>query len=157
VFKIARHWSLSSATRSQRTLSHLSLRSMLILSYHMHIDLRSCVLPSALLTKMLYTFAISSLLSTYLFHHCNTIWWRVQITKLFIMTLVFRLHRQQSSPPPKKNSMSDFTGTHVAADKAHLTISMKWTRQYPSFRPSVHQLTVQREDPLQGPTHRKAS
>jgi len=62
VFIRASHWSLSRSEDIQSTTSHsISLRSILILSYHIVLGLSSGLFPSGFPTKVLQAFLISSM------------------------------------------------------------------------------------------------
>jgi hypothetical protein len=92
-FTWAFHRSQSSATSIQSLLSHpTSLRSILILSTHLHLGLPSGLFPSGFPTNILYAF-LRSPHSCYMpcpshppwLDHSNYAWRRVQVMKLFIM------------------------------------------------------------------------
>jgi len=64
VFVTSRHWSLYWAIWIQSTTSHpISLRSVLILSYHLCLSRPSGVFPSGFSTKILYAFLITPMLA----------------------------------------------------------------------------------------------
>jgi hypothetical protein len=75
VFTRALHWSLSWAKSIQSILSHpISLRSILIRSTHLHLDLPTGLFPSSFPTSILYAFLVSH--SCYMpcpswLDHCN--------------------------------------------------------------------------------------
>jgi hypothetical protein len=93
VFTTAHHLSLSWARWIQSTPSHLiTLTSIIMLSYHLRLDLPNCLFPSGFLTKILHAFLISPMRSTFpahltppLFYQPNDIWWSAQVMKLLIM------------------------------------------------------------------------
>jgi hypothetical protein len=69
VFTRALHWSLSSARSIQSIPSHLiSLRSILILSTHLRLGLRSRLFPTRFPTSILYAFLVFPIRATFPAH-----------------------------------------------------------------------------------------
>jgi hypothetical protein len=85
-FTKVNHWSLSWARWIQSIPSHLiSLKSILIFTSHLWLGLPSGFYPSGFPTKILYAFLISPMCDTCsASHRPNSIWWRLQKTKLFM-------------------------------------------------------------------------
>jgi hypothetical protein len=86
VFTRALHWFISWAWSIQSVPSHpISLRSILILSTHLHLALPSGLFPLVFPQISYMQFVLYVLpISTWL-HHCNYTWRRVQVMKLLIM------------------------------------------------------------------------
>jgi hypothetical protein len=87
------YWSLSWARWIQRTASHLMFKTILILSYHLRLDLQSGIFPLGLPSKTVYAFLISPrVLYSYIhpshppcYDNPNNIWWNIQVTKFLLM------------------------------------------------------------------------
>jgi hypothetical protein len=103
VFRRERHWSLSWARCIQSTTSHpISLRSILILSCHLHLPLPNGLIPSGFPIKIFlcmfhvsHTCYMPRLSHANLFDHTNNVWWNVQ----FMTLIMLRLH------PPTTSSL----------------------------------------------------
>jgi hypothetical protein len=73
MFTRACHWFLHSVRCIQSTLCHhISLRSSLILSFHLCLDLLSYIFPSGFLTKILNEFILFPICATCLIHFILT-------------------------------------------------------------------------------------
>jgi len=102
MFTWACHWSISEVTPIQFTPSHalsLSLKSILLLSFHLCLCLLSCLFCLCFPNKNLYAFLISHMPNPFQspwLYHPNNKCWRVQFKKLLIM---------QCSPAPTTSSL----------------------------------------------------
>jgi hypothetical protein len=103
MFTRALHWFLSYARSIQSIPPHtISLRSISILSTHLHLVLPSGFIPSGFPTNVLHAFLLSPFvlhalpISASLTDHSNYVWAGVQVMKLLIM---------QFSPSPVTSSL----------------------------------------------------
>jgi hypothetical protein len=91
MFTKTRQWTVSLLSLLKSKLSYtISLKCILILSFHLHLHLSGASLLSGSPTRVLYEFLISPMFPTFhqhWFYHPINIWWRVQIMKIFIIQL----------------------------------------------------------------------
>jgi hypothetical protein len=126
------------------------LRSILILSFHIRLYLRSGILPSRFLTKIIYAFLFPH--QCYMprsphppwLGHSNHTWRRVQVMKLLIMLnirllllLLFQHYWQQRTEKEtlmqRLNSDPDLIATEMGLSPYHLVQNTRWLLSSPLF------------------------